>query len=61
MRSQKCFENSFLENGPFWKMAKTPTKKSKPINFYFAKCFLGYFLLILGADKKFEMRSGQGV
>ena len=42
-------------------MAKTPTKKSKPINFYFAKCFLGYFLLILGADKKFEMWSGQGV
>ena len=42
-------------------MAKTPTKKSKPINVFGSKCLLGNFLLILGAYKKFEMQTGWGV
>ena len=61
MRSQLSFQNRLSENGPFLKIAKTPTKKSKPLIFFCSKSLLGHFLLILGADKKFEMWSGRGV
>ena len=49
--SKLSFQNWFSENDPFLKMAKTPTKKSKPIILFGSKCLLSHFLLILGADK----------